>query len=75
MAAGPSGAVFLRELFVTDEAVDPEIGDLDDEFVFAFDEGVGDIHAEGFLPEDSERFSVEGGLGEVLHISKVEEDS
>lgn len=68
--AFPQGVV--GELFVANEAVGPKIGDLDREIVPPWHEGLGDVDAEGGLPQDSEIVVVKLHLRDHLNVAEVE---
>ena len=60
---GPGQSLFRREGLVADDAIGPEVDDLDLEAVARRLDRVGHVHAEGRRPEHAEVLAVETDLG------------
>src|SRR5438045_285513 len=68
----PHPAAIRRQLFVADQPIRPEIGNLDFELVLSGPDLARDLHAKRRLPERPEILSVELHLRDVLYQPEVE---
>ena len=72
---GPRHALGLRQELVADDAVGPEIGDADGQFVFSGPGRAGQVHAPGRLPQDAEVLAVEIDFGQFMDFSQIEPEA
>ena len=59
---------------VTDQAVGPEVGHLDFQFVFARLDGVGNVDPPRCAPDDAEVLAVESDACDFMDFAEVEEN-
>ena len=69
LARGKTDGIVGAGLLIANEAVDPGIGHLYDQFVAAGLQRGRDIDAIGRMPDDPHRFAVDCDLSEVLHVA------
>jgi hypothetical protein len=70
---GDGAALFLRQPGVPDQAVGPEVDDLDFQFVQAGPHRVMDLYPPGGGPDDSKLSAVEPHASEVFDNAQIEE--
>ena len=65
----PGDSLLLGKLCILDQAVFPDVSNLNGNLVRTRPGGIGDVYPERRLPQDSEWLIINKDFGDVFHIS------